>query len=62
MNPKLLSCCLQRLQVTAGIVLQTEHEGLSRRRLFDRLSMMGKLVADRGADEVRAVGIKAFLH
>jgi hypothetical protein len=43
-------------------VLQTEHQGLARHRLFNRLSVGGELVADRGANEVRAVGIKAFLH
>ena len=41
---------------------ESEFQRMPHNRFPDFLAMGRKLVADRGADEVRAVGVKAFLH
>jgi hypothetical protein len=41
---------------------KTEHQRLAGHRLLQRVGMSRELVADRGANEVAAVGIEAFLH
>ena len=43
-------------------MLQTEHQRLTRHCALDHLRVRGELIADRRANEVGAVGIKAFLH
>src|SRR5829696_2286726 len=51
-----------RLQVTASVVLQAEHQLLARHRLLDRLGVCIQLVADCRADEVGTVLVEALLH
>ena len=41
---------------------QTQLESVARDRLPDRLTLAFKLGANGGADEIRAIGIKSFLH
>jgi hypothetical protein len=53
---------LDRFHVPASVLLQAEHQGPACHRLADHVGVGGKLVAGRGADEIRTVGIKAFLY
>src|SRR5687767_14648578 len=49
------------LEVLPGIALQAEHHLASRNAALEDVTMRKKLVADRGADEVGAVGIEPVL-
>ena len=51
-----------RFEILAGVVQQAELQALAGHRPFGRLAVAVELIADRGADEVGAVGVEAFLH
>ena len=53
---------LHRLQFCAADAPETEFERAPHDRLLDRVRVGGELVADRGANEVGAIGIEAFAH
>ena len=50
------------LEVGGGQVLDAQHQRTPAHHLLDRLGVRGDLVADGGADQVRAIGVEAFLH
>ena len=62
LDVKLFTGGFDGLQIRARIVPETELQRMPHDRFPDLLAMGRKLVADRRANEVRAVGIKAFLH
>ena len=62
LDVKLFTGGLDGLQIRARIVPETKLQRMPHDRFPDLLAMSRKLVADRRTDEVRAVGIKAFLH
>src|SRR4029453_5453324 len=62
LDVKLLTSGFHGLQIRARIVSETKFQRMAHDRFTDFLAMGRKLVTDRRADEVRAVGIKAFLH
>ncbi len=49
-------------QIRAAYVLQAEHKRSSGDGALDDFGMDAQLVADRGADQVGAVGVEALLH
>ena len=51
-----------RLQIRAGEVAEPQLQRMPHNRFLDFLLMGSKPVADRGPNEVGAVGIEAFLH
>src|SRR5215212_3419709 len=57
-----LTSITHQLQVTAGVVLQPEHQRLARYRLPDILGVRRQLVANGSSDEVCAVGVETFLY
>ena len=52
---------LHRLEIGAGELLKSQYQGLAAHGLPDHFSMRRKMIPNRGANEVRAVGIEAFL-
>ena len=52
----------RRFQVFAGVVPEAQVEAPARHGLLGRLGVPLDLVADGGADEVRAVGVEPVLH
>src|SRR5580700_3602520 len=48
-------------QIAAGVVTAAESKRAPGHCLVERLAPGGELGADRGADEVRTVGVEAFL-
>src|SRR5689334_8892052 len=61
LDVKLLAGGFHRLQILARVVPQAELERVPHDGLFDFLAMSRKLVADRRANKVRSVGIKALV-
>src|SRR3990170_1857783 len=62
LDVKLFTGSFDGLQIRARIVPETKLQRMPHDRFPDLLAMSRKLIADRRANEVRAVGIKAFLH
>ena len=66
-RPSTLMCSvspasLHSLEVGAGELAQAKFERMPLDRFFDLIAVDAELVADRGADEIAAVRVKAFLH
>jgi hypothetical protein len=59
---KFLSSRAHCLKVFSRVALQPKRRGFTSHCLLDHFGMGRKLVADRRADEVGAIGIKALLH
>ena len=59
---ELFTCGFDGLKIRARIVPETEFQRMSHDRFPDLLAVGRKLVADRRANEVGAVGIEAFVH
>ena len=53
---------LHRFELVAAIAPQAELQSVADDRLLDRVGMGGELVADRGPDEIGAVGVESFPH
>src|SRR5262249_9423748 len=62
LDVKLFTGGFDGLEIRARIVPKTKLQRMPHDRFPDLLAMGRKLVADGRANEVRAVGIKAFLH
>src|SRR4051794_25186653 len=62
MDLQLFAGVLCPLEIVAAEMLQPEHERAASDCLFYLLCMDRQLIADRRADEVRAVRIKTFAH
>ena len=62
LDVKLFPCCFDSLQIRARVMPETKLERMPHDRFPDLLAMGRELIADRSANKVRAVGIKAFLH
>src|SRR3954469_11238842 len=62
MDPELLAGGQDGLEVGAAVVAQAQIEALPRHRAIDHGGVPFKLVADRGADEVGAVGVEPLPH
>src|SRR4029079_12785554 len=58
---QLLTGGLHGFQIRPGVMPQAEFERVAHDALLDLVAMGRKLVADRRADEVGAVGVKPFL-
>src|SRR6266480_7192634 len=52
---------LHRLEIGAGELLKSQHQRLAAYGLSDRFSMRREMISNRGANEIRAVGIETFL-
>ncbi len=51
-----------RLELTAAVVSEPEHQGLSRDHLPKHLGVRGEVISNGGANEVGAVRIEALRH
>ena len=54
--------CLHGLQILSAVSTQTKVELVSSNGLLDGVVVAIELIADRGPDEVGAIGIKALMH
>ena len=61
-NFELFACRLNRFEVLAGEGPEAQFQRQPRSRLFCGVGMGRELVANGGADEIRAIGIKAVPH